>query len=333
MSIFLKDRIIARGVWLASLAMLPVMALAGGSGGRSVWAPLFHSEQGPVSLAIEASPTPLTLVDDVFIRLHVTAPLTHDVGHVDFEGVSSGLNLIDTFETVSRVPGSHQVFTTHLRLRPGISGPYDLPALRVGLTDRSRWPAHDHTLTAPKLALTVTPPPAAPNGALQDVFKPHRPPPSPWRVGGGLAILAFVGWAVARGWRRRVSARDDAVSPRQWALHALRLLIEDEAGYAANAAMFSQRITAIVREYLEKALQVPASLETSQELLKELAQRQGLPRHSLDLFQSILTQADLAKFASWQASPEDMAKMLTLTEACISSPLGPRDPTPQEGAT
>lgn len=163
------------------------------------------------------------------------------------------------------------------------------------------------TPTAP-----VKPAPAATtNTATADIRDIRGPKyiPSPWLwpawFGGALALGAL-GYAAWR-WSRRTLAK--AKLPYEIALDQLeeaRALMQPE-----NAREFSIAVSEIVRNYIEDRFQVLAARRTTEEFLYDLLESSDalLASHRA-LLADFLIHCDLAKFARWILSIEEMENML-----------------------
>ena len=165
-------------------------------------------------------------------------------------------------------------------------------------------------------ALTPTAPakpaPAATTNTVTADIRDIRGPkhiPSPWLwpawLAGGLA-LAALGYAAWR-WSRRTLAK--AKLPYEIALDRLeeaRALMQPE-----NAREFSIAVSEIVRNYIEDRFQVLAARRTTEEFLYDLLESSDalLASHRA-LLADFLIHCDLAKFARWILSVEEMEDML-----------------------
>jgi len=163
------------------------------------------------------------------------------------------------------------------------------------------------TPTAP-----VKPAPAATtNTATADIRDIRGPKyiPSPWLwpawFGGALALGAL-GYAA---WRRSRRTLAKAKLPYENALDRLeeaRALMQPE-----NAREFSIAVSEIVRNYIEDRFQVLAARRTTEEFLYDLLESSDalLASHRA-LLADFLIHCDLAKFARWILSIEEMEDML-----------------------
>ena len=155
-------------------------------------------------------------------------------------------------------------------------------------------------------------PAAAPNAMTQDIRDIRGPKhiPSPWLwpawLAGSLALTAL-GYAAWRWNRRRALAA--AKLPYEIALDRLeeaRALMQPE-----NAREFSIAVSEVVRHYIEDRFHVGAARRTTEEFLYDLLESSDalLAGHRA-LLADFLHHCDLAKFALWVLSIEEMESML-----------------------
>jgi hypothetical protein len=155
-------------------------------------------------------------------------------------------------------------------------------------------------------------PATAPVAVAQDIrdIRGPKPIPSPWLwpawLAGGLA-LAALGYAAWRWNRRRTLAT--AKLPYEIALDRLeeaRALMQTE-----TAREFSITVSEIVRHYIEDRFHVRAARRTTEEFLYDLLESSdALLAGHRSLLADFLHHCDLAKFALWVLSIEEMENML-----------------------
>jgi hypothetical protein len=149
-------------------------------------------------------------------------------------------------------------------------------------------------------------------GAVTEDIRDIRGPrhiPSPWLwawwVAGALAGLAL-GFGAWRWWHRRALLH--AKLPFEVALDRLeeaRVFLRPE-----TAREFSIAVSEIVRNYIEIRFRVNAARRTTEEFLYDLMEpSDALLADHRDLLGDFLRHCDLAKFARWILSTEEMEAM------------------------
>jgi len=144
-----------------------------------------------------------------------------------------------------------------------------------------------------------------------------------WFAGGvALAGLLYAAWL----WNRRRTTA--ALLPYEIALarlEAARALMQPE-----NAREFSITVSEIVRHYIEERFQVRAERRTTEEFLHDLLEpSDALLKGHRALLSDFLCHCDLAKFARWILSLDEMETMLTSAHTFVlqtgRSPMPPTD--------
>jgi hypothetical protein len=186
--------------------------------------------------------------------------------------------------------------------------------LLTGLTTSAAGLLHAQTTpsvtpTAPP-SLTAGAPAAAPATTASDIRDIRGPKavPSPelWMMEvAGAAALAGLAYAAWR-WYRRVKLAPKTAGEIALARleKALRLMQPE------TAREFSIEVSEIVRKYIEARFNVLASHQTTEEFLHGLVEPSDalLARHQ-ELLEDFLGHCDLAKFARWVLSVEEMKTM------------------------
>jgi len=187
------------------------------------------------------------------------------------------------------------------------------------------------------VALPKPAPAAAPITAAGDIRDIRGPKhiPSPWLwaawLAGGLAAAAL-GYGAWR-WSRRAFFK--VKLPHEIALDRLeeaRALMQTE-----TAREFSIAVSEIVRDYIEDRFQVRAPRRTTEEFLYDLLESpDALLAGHRELLGDFLHHCDLAKFARWILSVEEMEIMLQSARTFVietGKPVGTETMNPVAPAT
>lgn len=158
------------------------------------------------------------------------------------------------------------------------------------------------TATLPASATTST------ADDIRDIRGPvHIAPSWMWLayLVGGLALAAAL-YALYRWWKSR--AKERAKTSFEIALEALanaRSLMAPD-----KVREYSFRVSEITRNYIEARFGTRAAHRTTEEFLHDLVEKPStkLAEHA-PLLEDFLKHCDLAKFARWTLSPEEMEKM------------------------
>lgn len=116
-------------------------------------------------------------------------------------------------------------------------------------------------------------------------------------------VLYFVFWHKKRKPAVAPPPAKPAKAPYQLAMEQLELL-EKEKPWNSDVKLYYTQLTDILRQYFEQQFHIAALEQTSEELMQNIKPVTVLNQQR-DKLQSILTVADLAKFAKLQPSPQE----------------------------
>lgn len=150
--------------------------------------------------------------------------------------------------------------------------------------------------------------PAAEGEDIRDIRGPI-PLPNPWfwaMVAAGGVVGAAIAYAAVRAWKRHAPARPR--TPYEVALER----IESAKTFIADGKSeeFSVEVSTAVRTYIEEMFHVHAPRKTTEEFLHDLiADPASVLAAHAHLLEDFLKHCDLAKFAQWSLSPDEMQAM------------------------
>ncbi len=203
-----------------------------------------------------------------------------------------------------------------------------LPPLSIAL------PNGDTAYSNPLLiVVTATPSPDDLNDMayIKDI---HREPTYwtdywPWILGSllVLALLGWLFWMAKRKSRARIQSRSIEIPAHELALKKLNILANKGLIVKGLIKEHYSELTFLVREYLEKGFGIPALESTTEETLGYL-KKQAFPQEMAERLQTLLEQADLAKFAKIIPPESFHTEALEDTKQIILETSPPINPLP-----
>jgi hypothetical protein len=143
-------------------------------------------------------------------------------------------------------------------------------------------------------------------------------------------VLYFVFWHKKRKPAVVAAPAKPAKAPYQLAMEQLELL-EKEKPWNSDVKLYYTQLTDILRQYFEQQFHIAALEQTSAELMQNIKPVTVLNQQR-DKLQSILTLADLAKFAKLQPSPQEhedcLRKAIAVVEWTKPSAVAAEQPAP-----
>ena len=211
--------------------------------------------------------------------------------------------------------------------------PYEIPAITVTFQNAQ---GNDMTVTTEPFKLNIAN--ADRSDATDDDYLEPVDPPGMDRVkllrllawcGGVLLVLMLIGGSLWRTLHHRRAAATPQLTPYEIAQRDLNALLAEKLPEAGEYKRFYQRISGILRDYLENRFGVKAPRLTTEEFLRLLTSTPELVREHRELLQQFLTACDLVKFA---AQVPDSPEINEITTSCRTF-LDSTQPPPPTTAT
>jgi hypothetical protein len=274
-----------------------------------------------VTAAVTAEPRTVRLSESVRVTLSVegAAPLRVELSNevLDEESAAAWRARPAGPATVTDRPGGRQRWARTYRFDPYLSG----QPLRLGFapaTARAGTDPQPQTVAWEPVNVTVTtevtaateprpttgiedlPPIGAPTNSLRDRIA----------VFAGLGVAVVLAGAVG-AWLLRKRRRGPPPSPEEWAAARLDELTPDDP-------TFADRLSDVLRTFLERRSGLPATRRTTAELLTAV-EPDAIP---VELVRPVLERCDAAKFAGLDPTPDERRQLLADARAIVT-PVAP----------
>lgn len=142
------------------------------------------------------------------------------------------------------------------------------------------------------------------------------PPWLPWAIAAAAILLAALVALLCRHlWKRHANKPVAPPSPYEVATLALQVLLSERLPEKGEAKLFHQRLSGILRQYLEERFGVSAPRLTTEEFLQLLTSTPAMVQEHRQLLQGFLNACDMVKFADAYSG---QAEMNALSDSCRS---------------
>jgi len=216
------------------------------------------------------------------------------------------------------------VSTYQYRLEPFLSGNYQLPAFTFEFSDANSLAEKKYTLTTEPIDIEVTSllGEDRENLVIADIEDVVDMPKSPsywplWTLGTCVGIAAvIICWLYLR--RRRIQELVRIFKPAHEIAYArLKALVKDDPVATGRIKEFYERISDILRHYIEHRFDLRAPERTTEEFLAELALADVLGEADKKMLEEFLTHCDLVKFAKHSPTHEQIQRTFDLVTEFI----------------
>ncbi len=313
-----------RGVALAALAALFLM----GCGAQDETASQVETDgdsgiektfdRGPVSVRLHVDKKEATIADRLNLTIEVFSAEDYEARLPAFGEKLDQFGIVDyTTPQPELVEGNKTKRARAYTLEPFLSGDYVIPPMKVEFWKKDEENAKRHELETEEIEITIKSPLAEDVADLQihDIEEPVEMPrpkaadrPLFW-IGLGCLAVALIAGALYFALRGKERAAGVVSLPaHEIAYRELERLIAEDLPGKGEIKEFYQRISDILRRYIENRFGLHAPEQTTEEFLAALGSDATLAPGHKSLLKNFLLHCDLVKFAAHEPSTEDIQK-------------------------
>jgi hypothetical protein len=280
-------------------------------------------EKGPATVHVRLEKTKMTIADTVLLQFEATLPPGYEMQMPKVDKLEN-FGIVDWNNLGKRLDGKNNVVTTYqYRLEPFLSGKYEIPAFTFQFHDANDANAK-HELTSEPIAVEVTSLLGDQRANLviddiDDVVEMPRPAHRWW-----LWVLAVLGVAAVPGvWlflrSRQAKELVRIFRPAHDVAYArLRALVAENLVEQGQIKEFYERISGILRHYIEDRFDLHAPERTTEEFLAELRFTETLAPADKKVLEEFLTHCDLVKFAKHDPTTDQVQRTFDLVKDFIA---------------
>lgn len=280
-------------------------------------------ERGPVTVHVRLDKTNMSIAETVLLQFEATVGPDYEMKMPKVDGVLNDFGLVSWDNLGRRLDNENNVVTTYeYQLEPFLSGEYEIPAFTFEFHDVNE-PDTKHELSSEPIAVEVTSLLGDQRAelVLEDIEGVVEIPKetSLWWLWILLAMVVLVvpaGWWLLR--RQRIRALLRIFKPAHEIAYArLRILVAEDLVEAGRIKEFYERISGILRHYIEDRFDLHAPERTTEEFLSELQRTDVLAVSDKEVLAEFLTHCDLVKFARHAPTTEQIQRTFDLVKDFI----------------
>lgn len=281
-------------------------------------------DRGFLSVHLRVDKSTLTIAQTLLLELEATTHEGYEVKMPKIDALLKDFGIVDWDNLGDKLDQSDNVVRTYrYRLEPFLSGEYELPALTFEFYDVNDPNARIHKLVTEPIAIEVTSLLGEDRAKLviEDIDEVVEMPKkaSLWwvwlLVGVGVAAVVAA-WLMLR--RKRLAKLIRIFEPAHEIAYArLRALVAEDLIAAGKIKEFYERISGILRHYIEHRFELRAPERTTEEFLAELQHTNALSESDKAGLGEFLTHCDLVKFAKHAPTTEQIQQTFNLVKEFI----------------
>ena len=279
-------------------------------------------EKGPATVHVRLDKTKMTIADTVLLQFEATLQPGYEMQMPKVDKLEN-FGIVDWNNLGKKLDDKNNVVTTYqYRLEPFLSGKYEIPAFTFQFHDANDVNAK-HELASEPIAVEVTSLLGDQRANLviediEDVVEMPKPAHHWWLWAVvALGVAAVPGaWLLLRSRRAKELVR--IFRPAHEVAYArLRALVAENLVEQGKIKEFYERISAILRHYIEDRFDLHAPERTTEEFLAELRFTETLAPADKKVLEEFLTHCDLVKFAKHDPTTEQVQRTFDLVKDFI----------------
>ncbi len=283
-------------------------------------------ERGPAGLFLDIDRKEITVAERLNLKITMVVDEDYEVKLPGFGEKLEQFGIVDYRTTQPELTeDNRKVMSRSYVLEPFLSGEYIIPSMEVTFWKEGEGETEAHNIETPEVTITVK---SILPEDLEEVKLNEIKPPIPfprsyslwiWLGIGSALFVAGIATAVILIRRRRKVEEvwSQRVPAHELAYEELRRLVAEDLVKKGEIKVFYQRLSGIVRHYIENRFGLRAPEQTTEEFLTGLEAAQEFPGTYKPLLKAYLNHCDLEKFAEHQPRAEDIQNTFDSCKAFI----------------
>ena len=282
--------------------------------------------RGPATLFLDIDRREITVAERLNLKITMVVDEDYEVKLPGFGEKLEQFGIVDyrTSQPKLTEDNRKEVSRSYV-LEPFLSGEYIIPSMEVTFWKEGGEETAAHRIETPEVTVAVK---SILPEDLEEVKLNEIKPPIPfprsyslwiWLGIGSALVVVGIATAVILIRRRRKTEEvwSQKVPAHELAYEELRRLVEEDLVKKGEIKVFYQRLSGIVRHYIENRFGLRAPEQTTEEFLTGLETAQEFPGTYKPLLKTFLNHCDLVKFAEHQPRAEDIQKTFDSCKAFI----------------
>jgi hypothetical protein len=281
-------------------------------------------ERGPLTAHVRLSRDKITIAETVLLELEAAIAPGYEVQMPKVDKALENFGLLDVQNMGDRLDENNNVVSSYrYRLEPFLSGTYPIPAFTFEFYDVNNPDEKKYRLDTELIDVEVASLLGEQRAELQiaDIEGIVGMPQEPshwwlWAMAVAVVIAAGIAWLSLR--RKRIQQLVRIFRPAHEIAYArLRALVAEDLVKAERIKEFYERISDILRHYIEHRCDLRAPERTTAEFLIELQWTDALSDSDKEHLAEFLTHCDLVKFARHSPTSEQIQRTFGLVRDFI----------------
>jgi hypothetical protein len=283
-------------------------------------------QRGPLTVHVRVDKAKMTIADTFLLELETAIEPNYVVRMPKVDTMLENFGIVDLENLGNKLDENNKVVSRYrYKLEPFLSGTFQVPAFIFEFYDVNNPDDKKYEITTEPIDIEVTSLLGEQRAELKvaDIEGVVEMPVKPsywwaWVLCAGGVIAAAGFWVHLR--RRRIKELVRIFKPaHEIAYERLLALVRQDLIKAGKIKEFYERLSDILRHYIEHRFNLRASERTTEEFLAELSSANILPKPDQERLGEFLRHCDLVKFAKYNPTAAQIQKTFDLVKDFIET--------------
>jgi hypothetical protein len=274
-------------------------------------------ERGPVTVVVRVDKKEASIAERIHLSLEVTADENYEVQLPRFGEKLEQFGIVDFSTTQPELVEDNRTRQSRSYvLEPFLSGDYTIPPMTIQFQEKDAAEEEMHEIETEELKIQVNSllPEDVADLKIHEITPPVELPRArskwmwPVTVAVALVLAAAAGFILWIRRRKGSLAAVPKVPAHEIAFRNLEELVGENLPEKGEFKRFYQRISDILRHYIENRFGLHAPEQTTEEFLATLGTDDTLSPDQKNLLKEFLKHCDLVKFAEHQPTLDDVQR-------------------------
>jgi len=281
-------------------------------------------DRGPLTVHVRIDKSKLTIAQTFLLELEGVIEPGYELKMPDVAKLLKNFGIVDYQNLPRRLDPNNNIVRTHrYRLEPFLSGTYAVPEFTFEFYDVNNPEENKYELATEPVDIEVASLLGEDRDKLQiaDIEGVVVMPEQPsywwaWTLGAAAMVIAVGGWLHFR--QKRIKKLIRIFRPaHEVAFERLRALVREQLIEQGKIKQFYERISNILRHYIEDRFELRAPERTTEEFLIEIRCADAFSNSQKQDLGRFLEHCDLVKFAKYQPTTEQIQQTFDLVKGFI----------------
>jgi len=281
-------------------------------------------QKGPLTVHVRLDKSKITIAQTVLLELEAAIGPGYELTMPKVDSVLENFGIVDWNSGADKLDEKNNIVSMNrYRLEPFLSGTFPIPAFTFEFHDANSPEGKKYELATEPIDVEVTSLLGEDRSKLviadiEDVVEMPEKSSYWWLWGIGIAgvIAGVLSWFAYRQKRHAKLVRIFKPA-HEIAYERLHALVKEDLIAAGRIKEFYERISDIIRHYIEHRFDLKAPEMTTEEFLNELRLTDMLCVSDKNSLTEFLTHCDLVKFAKHSPTPQQIQQMFDLVKNFI----------------